>query len=100
MWNAGLSMYWFGPVIRNIDPLTALTANPSTAKGRRPSRRAEDALRDHRVNAFGAVHDLRDQKVHRGARQHVSVLSRQPLAGDEEIQHLARRNPCRLVQIG
>src|SRR5262249_45590460 len=56
---------------------------PSTG-GRSPRK---DGLRDHRVHALGAVHQLRDVQVRRYRAQHVGIVARQLLFRHEEVNH-------------
>jgi len=51
------------------------------------------------VDAFGAIDHLGHVQVHGGAAQHVGVVARDTLGGGDEVDHLADRDFCRLVEV-
>src|SRR6516162_1707759 len=65
-----------------------------------PSLRSENRLRDHAVDALGAVDHLGDMIIDRDARNHVGLLARKlgETLGDEK-DGLAYRHLHRLLEV-
>src|SRR5450755_4406102 len=64
----------------------------------RASGSLKNTLRDHGVNALGAVHGLSNVEIHRHAAKRIGILARKVLFSDQEIDGFPDGQNQRLVQ--
>src|SRR5229473_4497169 len=90
------------PCGRPVYPMASASNGATTrvATILQPSLPDENRLRDHAVDALGAVDHLGDVIIHGDARDHVGLLARQlgEALGDE-ADRLAHRNPHGLLKV-